>query len=155
MGSSPVTGRAVVFTEPPIPGYRLSDERPALDLDAVHAYLTTAYWSEGISKEAVAQSVEGALVNLGLFDVEGQQVGFARAVGDGATFAWIADVYVLEEHRGRGLATWMMGNLMAHRKLHGVRRVVLATRDAHGLYEKVGFGPLPFPERWMQLGAGR
>jgi GNAT superfamily N-acetyltransferase len=135
----------------PVPGYRLSTDRADVDVDSIHAYLTESYWAQGISRHDVARSIEGSLVCIGAFDDEGRQVGFARAVGDGVTFAWIADVYVLEGHRGKGLAVWMLAELLADSRVRGLRRVVLATRDAHRLYEQVGFGPLPSPERWMQL----
>ena len=136
---------------PPGPGYRVSTNLSNLDVEAIHAYLTESYWADGLSLEDVRRSIEGSLVCAGLLDDEGRQVGFARAVSDGATFAWIADVYVLDGHRGKGLAAWMMAELLADPRLAGLRRVVLATRDAHRLYERVGFGPLPHPERWMQL----
>ena len=135
----------------PVPGYRLSTKRADLDVAAIHAYLTDSYWAQGVSRETVERSIDGSVASIGAFDPEGGQVGFARAVGDGATFAWIADVYVLEGHRGKGLAAWMLATLLEHPTLRGLRRVVLATRDAHRLYEQVGFGPLPYPERWMQL----
>jgi GNAT superfamily N-acetyltransferase len=134
-----------------VPGYRVSTDPADLDVKAVHAYLTESYWAEGVSLEDVRRSIEGSLVCVGAFDEAGNQVGFARAVSDGATFAWIADVYVLEGHRDKGLAAWLIRELVDDSRLSGLRRVVLATRDAHRLYEKVGFGPLPFPERWMQL----
>jgi GNAT superfamily N-acetyltransferase len=137
--------------EPPIPGYRVSTDPAAYDVDAIHAYLTASYWAGGVSLEIVRRSIEGSAVCVGLFDPEGQQVGFARAVSDATTFAWVADVYVLEGHRGKGLAAWMLEALLADPRLRGLRRIVLATRDAHRLYEKVGFGPLPLRERWMQL----
>ncbi|MFN2589192.1 MAG: GNAT family N-acetyltransferase, partial [Actinomycetota bacterium] len=132
----------------PAGGYRLSSDPADLDIDGIHAHLTESYWAAGITVEAVRRSIEGSLVNVGVFDEGGNQVGFARAVSDGATFAWIADVYVLAGHRGKGLAEWMVAELVADPRLAGLRRVVLATRDAQRLYEKVGFGPLPYPERW-------
>ena len=135
----------------PVAGYRVSADPRELDIPAIHAYLTESYWAGGISEDAVRRSIEGSLVCAGVFDGAGRQVGFARAVSDGTTFAWIADVFVLEGHRGLGLAAWMMRELVADPRLTGLRRVVLATRDAHRLYERVGFGPLPHPERWMQL----
>jgi GNAT superfamily N-acetyltransferase len=135
----------------PVPGYRVSTDPADLDIDAIHAYLTESYWAQGVSRDIVERSVQGSVVSIGAFDPEGRQVGFARAVGDGTTFAWIADVYVLEGHRGKGVAAWMLATLLADPRLRNLRRVVLATRDAHRLYEQVGFGPLPFPERWMQL----
>jgi GNAT superfamily N-acetyltransferase len=135
----------------PVHGYRVSTDPAELDVGAIHAYLTESYWAEGVSLDSVQRSIEGSSACIGVFDTEGHQVGFARAVGDGVTFAWIADVYVLEGHRGKGLAAWMLRELLAQPRLADLRRVVLATRDAHRLYAQVGFGPLSFPERWMQL----
>ena len=135
----------------PVPGYRVSTDPASLDVLAIHAYLAESYWASGITEDAVRRSIDGSLVCVAVFDEAEHQVAFARAVSDGATFAWIADVYVLEGHRGKGLAAWMVQELVDDPRLSGLRRVVLATRDAHRLYERVGFGPLPHPERWMQL----
>jgi len=120
-----------------------------MDLDAIHAYLTRSYWSEGISKELVSRAMAGSLC-FGLFD-GGRQVGFARVVTDRATYAYLCDVYVLEEYQGRGLGTWMMRELMTHPDLQGLRRWALATRDAHGLYEKVGFAAPVNPAGLMEI----
>ena len=87
---------------------------------------------------------------FGLYAPDGAQAGFARAVTDRATFAWIADVFVLPAHRGQGLAAWLMRTLLDHPDLQELRRTVLATQDAHGLYGELGFGPLARPERWME-----
>ena len=119
-------------------GYVLSDERERLDVDAIWAFLRTAYWSENVPRDVVERAIEGSLC-VGLYDPDGKQVGFARAVTDSATFAWIADVYVLAEHRGRGLGIWLMEWLLAHAQMQGLRAVTLATRDAHELYERFGF----------------
>jgi len=108
-----------------------------MDLDAIHAYLTRSYWSEGISKELVSRAMAGSLC-FGLFD-GGRQVGFARVVTDRATYAYLCDVYVLEEHRGHGLGKRMMREVMSYPALTCARRVMLATRDAHGLYRQSGF----------------
>jgi len=120
-----------------------------MDLDAIHAYLTRSYWSEGISKELVSRAMAGSLC-FGLFD-GGRQVGFARVVTDRATYAYLCDVYVLEEYQGRGLGTWMMRELMTHPDLQGLRRWALVTRDAHGLYEKVGFAAPANPAGLMEI----
>lgn len=120
-----------------------------LDLDAIHGYLSRSYWAEGIPRELVARSLQNSLC-FGLFDGR-RQVGFARVVSDRATFAYLADVYVLEEHRGRGLATWLMECVLAHPQLQGLRRWALVTRDAHALYRKFGFVTPPRPERWMEI----
>lgn len=130
-------------------GYELSDDPQRLDVDATWAYLTGSYWSPGVSRELVERAVAGSLC-LGLYAPGGEQVGFARAVTDSATFAWIADVYVLEDHRGRGLGAWLVESLLAHPRLQGLRQVILATSDAHGLYERFGFERLT--ERLMRRG---
>ena len=129
--------------------FRITTDVQEMDLDAVHAYLTRSYWAEGISKNLVARSIEGSLC-FGLLDGS-RQIGFARVVSDGATFAWLCDVYVLEEYQGRGLGTWMMRELMMHPDLQGLRRWGLVTRDAHGLYEKVGFAAPANPAGLMEI----
>ena len=119
-------------------GYEISDDRDRLDVDAVWGYLREAYWSPKVPREVVERSIEGSLV-LGMYAPGGEQAGFARAVTDGATFAWIADVFVLEEHRGRGLGVWLVETLLAHPRMQGLRMVTLNTLDAHSLYERFGF----------------
>lgn len=118
-------------------GYELSTDPARLDLRAVHAYLTRSYWSPGIPFEIVERAAKNSLC-FGLYTRDAQ-VGFTRVVTDHATFAYLCDVYVLEEHRGRGLSKWMMREAMAHPALSNARRVMLATRDAHGLYRQSGF----------------
>jgi GNAT superfamily N-acetyltransferase len=140
---------------PPAPGYALTEDPAGLDVDAVHAFLTGSYWAAGVSRETVERSIRGSVACVGLLDPSGRLVGFCRAVGDGATFAYVADVYVLEGHRGRGLATWMLRSLMAHPAVRGVRRSMLATLDAHRLYARLGFVPVAQPERWMELTSRR
>jgi GNAT superfamily N-acetyltransferase len=120
-----------------------------MDLEAIHAYLTRSYWSEGISKDLVAHAMAGSLC-FGLLDA-GRQIGFARVITDRATYAYLCDVYVLEEYQGRGLGTWMMRELMSHPDLQGLRRFGLVTRDAHGLYEKLGFAPLANTSGHMEI----
>ena len=120
-----------------------------LDLEAIHASLSRSYWAEGIPRELVARSLRHSLC-FGLFHGQ-RQVGFARVVSDRATFAYLADVYVLEEHRGQGLATWLMECVLAHPELQGLRRWALVTRDAHALYRKFGFVTPPRPEAWMEI----
>jgi GNAT superfamily N-acetyltransferase len=131
-------------------GYEISTDRARLDLDVIHGFLREAYWSPGVTRDVVERSIEGSLC-FGLYGADGAQAGFARVVTDGATFAWIADVFVLEPHRGRGLGVWLMETVLGHPDLQGLRRIVLATMDAHGLYERLGFEPLPTPERWMSV----
>lgn len=129
--------------------YRISTDVEEMDVDAVHAYLSRSYWSPGVSKEIVSRSLRGALC-FGLFK-EGAQVGLARVISDRATFAYLSDVYVLEEHRGHGLAQWMLKVILAHPELQGLRRFMLATKDAHSLYERFGFTPLSSPAMFMEI----
>jgi GNAT superfamily N-acetyltransferase len=128
--------------------FTISTDRSKLDRGAIHEFLTAAYWGKGIPRETVDRSIEGALC-FGLFE-DGRQVGFARVITDRATFAYLADVFVLESHRGRGLAAWLMETILAHPDLQGLRRWMLLTRDAHPLYRKVGFTGLAHPERVME-----
>ncbi len=128
--------------------YWLSSDLDRMNIDVIHGYLSREYWSEGIPRDVVERSMQNSLC-FGAFCGE-DQVGFARVITDFATFAYIADVFVLEQHRGRGLATWLMQFVMEHPRMQGLRRWALATRDAHALYEKVGFKLLN-PGRWMEI----
>jgi GNAT superfamily N-acetyltransferase len=130
--------------------FLLSTDPSRLDLDLIHGFLTNCYWAKGIPRELVARSIEHSLC-FGIYDSKGAQVGFARVVSDFATFAYLGDVFVLESHRGRGLSKWMMECIMKHCALENLRRWILATRDAHGLYAQYGFEPLNRPERYMEL----
>jgi GNAT superfamily N-acetyltransferase len=131
-------------------GYVISTERARIDRAAVHAFLTEAYWSVGVPREVVDRSIDGSLC-FGLYGPNGSQAGFARAVTDCATYAYLADVFVLEPHRRRGLATWLVETILAHPDLRDLRRWVLFTADAHELYRALGFGPAQTPERYMEL----
>jgi GNAT superfamily N-acetyltransferase len=130
-------------------GLVVTSDPARFDVPAIHAFLVTSYWAKGRSLEVVRKSVAGSLC-FGLLDGD-KQVGFARAVTDRATFAYLADVYVLDSHRGRGLASWLMQCVMSHPDLQGLRRFTLATKDAHGLYRKFGFAALEEPERFMEI----
>ncbi|HEY5079114.1 MAG TPA: GNAT family N-acetyltransferase [Opitutaceae bacterium] len=130
-------------------GYTISWDRAAQQADRIHAYLTRSYWCEGIPLSTVKRSIEGSLC-IGVF-TKGEQVGFARVITDSATFAYLCDVYVLEDHRGKGLATWMLEEILAYPALQGLRRFTLATRDAHALYARHGFKPLSRPESFMEI----
>jgi GNAT superfamily N-acetyltransferase len=136
--------------ETPYGAYTLSDDPARLDVRAMHAYLSRSYWSEDIPLEVLERAVQGSLC-IGGYDAGGAQVGLARFVSDFATFCYVCDVYVLEEHRGRGLSKAIMEMAVRHPKLQGLRRWSLVTRDAHGLYEQFGFTPLAKPERYMEL----
>jgi GNAT superfamily N-acetyltransferase len=131
-------------------GYVADDDPGRLDLDVIHGFLRTAYWSTGIPRDVVARSVEGSLC-LGVYSTDGQQVGFARAVTDRATFAWIADVFVLPSHRGHGLGRFVVSTLLDHPELQGLRRTMLATADAHELYRSYGFADLPDPSWFLAV----
>lgn len=129
--------------------YDVSTDPARLDIDAIHAYLTRSYWSPGIPRETVARAIAHSLC-FGAY-VGTEQVGFARVVTDRATFGYLADVYILEAHRGRGVAKQLMATIMAHPDLQGLRRFMLATRDAHGLYEQFGFTEVAHPSRLMEI----
>ena len=131
-------------------GYIISTDKARFDVAAIHAYLTRSYWSPGIPRAVVEKAIAGSLC-FGLFSEQRNQVGFARAITDGATFAYLADVYVLEEHRGKGLGKWIVETTLAHPSLQGLRRILLATRDAHELYAQFGFEPLATPESLMSI----
>jgi GNAT superfamily N-acetyltransferase len=128
----------------------ITTDRARMDPNAIHRYLSEeSYWAKGIPRERVERSIEHSLC-AGAFD-GGMQVGFARAITDYATFAYIADMYVLESHRGRGISKRIMEALMTHPDLRGLRRWHLVTRDAHGLYAQFGFAALENPERHMGI----
>jgi GNAT superfamily N-acetyltransferase len=127
--------------------------RDRLDVALIHDFLTSSYWSPGIPRATVERAIEGSL-NFGLYRTmhgRSAQIGFARVVTDGATFAYIADVFVLPDFRGAGLARWLVTAALTHPALQGLRRVLLATKDAHAVYARCGFVPLARPERFMEI----
>ncbi len=140
----------------------MSTDRARLNLEVVHGFLTNCYWAKGIPRDVVARSIEHSLC-FGIYDesspfdgAQGEhgaptQVGFARVVSDFATVAYLGDVFVLETHRGRGLSKWLMQCIIQHPALQNLRRWILLTRDAHGLYSHFGFTPVKAPERYMEL----
>jgi len=134
----------------PFSDYSISTDKDKLQLPVIHHYLSVeSYWAKHIPLEIVKQSIENSLC-FGLY-FKGEQIGFARVVTDYATFGYLADVFVLDVHRGKGLSKWLMKHIMAHPKLQGLRRFSLATRDAHGLYKQFGFKPLAKPETIMEI----
>jgi GNAT superfamily N-acetyltransferase len=137
-----------------VPGdYEISTDRARLDLDVIHRFLSTeAYWSPGVAREVVERSVEESMP-FGIYRGD-EQVGFARVVTDKATFAWLADVFVLSEHRGRGLSKLLVGTILEHPELRGLRRWMLGTADAHELYRRFGFSELRDVGRFMALESG-
>ena len=128
--------------------YAISTDRDRLDLDVVHGFLSKdAYWSRGVARDVVERSIENSIC-FGMY-LHGEQVGFARVVTDRAAIAYLADVFVLPDHRGRGLGKWLIETVLAHPDLQGLRRFFLGTADAHELYERYGFGPVD-PGRMME-----
>ncbi len=130
-------------------GLLVSTDPARLDLDAVHGRLSRSYWASGIPRELVARSLQHSLA-FGLYEA-GRQIGFARVITDGATFAYVCDVYVADERQRGGLGTWLMECVRVHPSLQGLRRWLLVTRDAHGLYRRAGFAPLVNPAGWMEI----
>ncbi|MEP6989581.1 MAG: GNAT family N-acetyltransferase [bacterium] len=144
-----MTDAPVVVTHPVQP-YMLSTEHARLDVEAIHAFLARSYWAKGIPLATVRRSVEHSLC-FGLYDAGNTQAGFARVVTDRATFAYLADVYVLEAHRGRGLGRWLVSSVLAHPALQGLRRIMLVTRDADMLYAPFGFRAPTEPSGIMHI----
>ncbi len=130
--------------------YEIATDPARLDIGAIHEFLASSYWAKGRSRATVEQSIAHSLC-FGVYR-RGQQVGFARVVSDRAVFAYLMDVFVLPDHRGRGVGTALIRAVLAHPALQGLRLFALRTRDAHGLYAQFGFGPLPDPA-WMAIQA--
>jgi GNAT superfamily N-acetyltransferase len=131
------------------PEYKVSTDRGRLDRELIHRFLKETYWARGIPREVVDRGIDHSLC-FGVY-AGAQQVGFARVITDYATFAYVADVFILPEHRGRGLSKRLMSAIVEHPELQGLRRWVLATLDAHGLYAQFGFEPLTLPEHFMTI----
>ncbi|GAA2560841.1 GNAT family N-acetyltransferase [Streptomyces levis] len=133
-------------------GYEISTDPSRVDAERVHRWLSTdAYWALGRPREKQDRAIEASL-NFGVYDTaSGEQVAYARVVTDRATFAWLCDVYVDPSVRGKGVGTALVTAVREEVRSYGVRRVLLATHDAHGVYEKIGFAPLARPEHWMAL----
>jgi GNAT superfamily N-acetyltransferase len=129
-------------------GYEISSDPSRLDIDAIWSFLRTSYWSPGVERDVVERSIGGSTVVFGLYAPDGSQAGFARLVTDSATFAWLADLFVLEAHRGQGLGVLLAEAAAAEADRLGLRQMLLATLDAHSLYERFGFAPTP-SDRYM------
>ena len=130
-------------------GFQISSDKSRLQIESIQDFLVgKSYWAQTRTLEQTKIAVENSIC-FGLYHGD-RQIGFARVVSDRATFAYIGDVFVLEEFRGRGLSKWLMDVIVSHPELQGLRRWVLATLDAHGLYEQFDFAPLRYPERWME-----
>ncbi len=130
--------------------YLISDDSARLDAGVIHGYLTRSYWSENIPLETVQRALANSLC-IGAYAETGAQVGLVRIISDFATYAYLCDVFVLEEHRRHGLSKAMLRHAQAHPKLQGLRSWALRTRDAHGLYAQFGFKPVEQPESYMAL----
>jgi GNAT superfamily N-acetyltransferase len=132
-------------------GYEIDTSPGRIEVDLVHRWLATdAYWALGRPEATMATAIANS-VCYGVYDPAGNQVGFARAVTDHATFAWLCDVYVDREARGRGLGTWLAQSVVTDLHERGIERLVLATADAHGVYTKAGFAVMAEPHRWMEI----
>jgi GNAT superfamily N-acetyltransferase len=133
----------------PISDYHISTDQQRFDLDAIHAFLSQSYWSPGISRDTVAKATQNSLA-FGVF-LGDSQIGFARVITDRASFAYLADVYILDAHRGQGLAKYLIATILAHPDLQMIRRFMLATKDAHTLYTQFGFSELANTSRFMEI----
>ncbi|HET7899397.1 MAG TPA: GNAT family N-acetyltransferase, partial [Flavisolibacter sp.] len=129
--------------------YSISTNKDKINVPYVHAFLSRSYWAQNIPLEVVRRSIEGSLCFALFFGDE--QIGFARVITDEATFAYLADVFIDERFRGNGLSKWLMEVILDYPTLQGLRRFMLATKDAHGLYSQFGFVPLSFVDRWMHI----
>ena len=131
-------------------GFAISTDKDLLDLEMIYNYLgKESYWSKGIAVERVHTSIANSMC-FGVY-ADGKQVGFARVVTDKAIFAYLCDVFVLDSHKGLGLSKWLLQTIRNHPELQGLKRWMLATADAHGLYKQFGFGPLTKPDNWMDI----
>ena len=130
--------------------YRISTELSEMDIDVIHAVISESYWAKGIPKSVLKKALAHSLC-FGVFTDDNVQVGFGRMITDRATYAYLADVFIVDEYKGLGLSKALMNNIVSHPDLQGLRRMVLSTRDAHGLYAKFGFEPIPNPEILMQV----
>jgi len=127
--------------------YLISTDKSKIDIDYVHGFLSQSYWSPGVPMQVVKKAMKGSLC-FGVY-YNDTQIGYARMVTDKATFAYLADVFIDKDHRGKGLAKWLVEMILAHPQLQGLRRILLATKDAHKLYEQCGFTSINNPERYM------
>jgi GNAT superfamily N-acetyltransferase len=129
--------------------HTITTDAARFDVEAIHAFLSTSYWAAGIPIDVVRRAIAGSLAFALLHG--DRQIGFARLITDRATFAYLADVYVLDAYRGHGLGKWLVATALAHPDVQGLRRLMLVTRDAHALYAPFGFKPLAAPDRHMEI----
>jgi GNAT superfamily N-acetyltransferase len=129
--------------------FSISTDKSKLDLAVIHEFLRSSYWSENIPKSIVEKSVKNSLC-FGAYEGE-KQVGFARVITDYATFAYLGDVFILEAYRGQGLGKLLIQSILEHPELQGLRKWLLVTKDAHGLYRQFGFQDLARPEGYLEI----
>ena len=134
----------------PVAGFEISSDPARLDFKVIYGFIANSYWAANIPEQVLKKALDNSLC-FGVYRDSGEQVGFARLITDRATFAYLADVFILPGVRGQGLSKWLMATIVAHPDVQGVRRMVLATHDAHGLYAQYGFKPIANPELFMQL----
>jgi N-acetylglutamate synthase-like GNAT family acetyltransferase len=132
-----------------VAGYKISSNKSDLDFNVVHAFISNTYWAKGIPVETMQKAIDHALC-FGVFTDQNEQVGFARVITDSATFAYLSDVFIVDAHRGKGLSKWLMKKILAHPDLQNLRRFVLVTQDAQGLYEQFGFDAVSHPDDYME-----
>src|ERR1041385_4352329 len=129
--------------------FTISTDKSRFQIDRIQAFLAEeSYWAQNRTLQQTKLAIENSIC-FGVYKGE-QQIGFARVVSDQATFAYLGDVFILKKFRGKGLSKWLMETIISYPDLQGLRRWILATRDAHSLYAQYGFGPLKFPDRWME-----
>jgi len=133
-----------------VQGFKISTDNNDLDFEVIYDFISNSYWAEDIPKDTLRTAISNSFC-FGVYDSIGRQVGFARLITDKATFAYLADVFVIPSQRGKGLSKWLVETIVSHSDLQGLRRMVLATRDAHGLYAQYGFKPVENPEILMQI----
>jgi len=130
--------------------YRIITDQNKFDFKIIHEFLATSYWAKGIPAETLTKAISNSLC-FAVFNATNEQVGFARMVTDRATYAYLADVFIIEEYRGKGLSKWLMEEILDHPDLQGLRRLSLVTKDAHGLYKQFGFKALSSPDGYMEV----
>ncbi|WP_088331484.1 GNAT family N-acetyltransferase [Lacimicrobium sp. SS2-24] len=131
-------------------GFFVSSDQKNLNFETIYGFISQSYWAKGIPRATMQKAIENSLV-FGVYTDAGEQVGFARVTTDKATFAYLADVFVMDSHRGLGLGRLLMNSIVEHPDMQGLRRFMLATRDAHGLYAKYGFEPVGESPSLMQI----
>ena len=131
-------------------GYKISTDKTDLDFEVIYGFISKSYWASGIPRQTLETAISNSFC-FGVYDSHDSQIGFARLITDKATFAYLADVFIVESHRGKGLSKWLVESIVSHPELQCLRRMVLPTRDAHGLYAQYGFLPIENPEMFMQI----